>query len=668
MTDREASSDKRSGAGWALVGLGILFLLALGLRTIAHGEIWGHLAAGRWIAAHGIPRVDVFSFSAEGKPWVLDAWLYDRVLYALWGLGPAVLIVLHALVVLGAYLLLLPVARTYAGPASIAAALVLCGWLTAPVFVVGPATGILVFPALMMLLLYRKRPTALAWGGVLAAQVLWTNMHVSFLLGPIICLAFAYDAGRRARLAESGEEDEEAYYGRKPLLLLAAAALAVTFINPYFTQLHAHAFATWRDAAAPLFRTWISPFSGEFASPLAKHMVTLGLAVGALGLLTYRERLPGGLTAVAILGAALGVTKGTHPEQFALLAFPFFALSLAAGGNYLLRLAEKRAPRQVDVLAHGGSVLAGLLALASIAAVASGAYYRSSGSASAPGLGVNHALFPEQAETIITHPSFPERALNLVQDGGYLAWRYPERKVFIDARSLLYGGAFCAQFLRALAGDDEAWAAIEEAYAPEAFILNCTWPGMGFALRDLLARRGWRLAYLDGTTAVLLKNVPRLGALAGDAEIQAKGLSLLEAERQAYRERHRDASGAGAAPRLIGGANAFLSLGRYREAAAAYDLLVSGVPGMASAWSHLGAALLECGETQQAVRVLETACERKKKSPSAWLWLSRAYAEAGREEDAARAFARAEYLDAEAAAAFGNPAAGGGAEEGLNVP
>lgn len=665
MTDMEPSAESRGRAGWALVGLGILFLLALGLRTIAAGDFWGHLATGRWIAEHGIPRTDVFSFAAEGKPWVLDTWLYDRLLYALWGWGPSALIVLHTLLVVAAFVLLLPVARTYAGPAAVAAALVVCGWLVAPVFTVGPTTAILILPAIIILLLYRRRPIALAWGGVLAAQWLWANMHVSFLLGPAICLAFAYDAGRRARYED---EDDAPYYGQKQLLLLAAAAVAVTFINPFITQLHAHAFMTWADPATRLFRIWISPFSTEFDSTLAKHMITLGLAVGAVGLLTYRERLPGGLTAIAILGAAVGVTKGSHPHFLALLAFPFLALSVASGGRYILRATEKRTPLHQESLARAGSLLAGLLALASMAAVASGAYYRSTGSASAPGLGVNYALFPEDAATIIEHPDFPERALNLVQDGGYLAWRYPGRKVFVDSRARIYGGAFHTQFMKALSGDLGAWAAIEEAYEPQAFILNCAWPGAGFALRDLATRHGWSLAYLDGTTAVLLKGGEGLEALAADAGIQSDGLARLEAARQAYRVRLRDAAGAGAAPRLVGAGNAFFHLGRFKEAAAAYDLLVSGVPHMGSAWTHLGAALLQCGQADEAIGALEAACDRMKKSPVAWLWLGRAYAQAGREEDAARAYARAEYLDAETAAAFRHPPGQAESSEEPNTP
>lgn len=660
MTDLEESAGKSNQAGWALVGLGMVFLFALGLRTIAYGEIWGHLATGRWIAEHGIPRVDVFSFTAEGRPWVVDTWLYDRILFSLWGLGPAAVIILHTLAVAGAYVLLLCPARRYAGPASIAAALVLCGWLTAPVLTVGPATGILIFPAVMIFLLYRKRPTALAWGGVLAAQLAWANMHVSFFLGPLICLAFAYDAGRRARLEEEDEEDEAPYYGRKQLLLLAAAAVAVTFINPYVSQLHAHAFATWADPATRLFHTWISPYSGQFGSPLAKHMLTLGLAVGALGLLTYRERLPGGLTAVAILGAALGVTKGSHPHLFALLAFPFFALSVGAGARYLLRVVEKRAPRQVVLFRGAGSLVAGLLALASTAAVATGAYYRASGSASAPGLDVNYGLFPEHAAELIEHPQFPERALNLVQDGGFLAWRYPDHKVFIDQRARLYGGVFYLQLMKALSGDAQAWGAIEEEFAPEAVILNCTLPGAGPALRDLTGQRRWNLAYLDGTTAILLKDLPHLASLANDAELQASGLQHLEADHRRYRERLRDASGAAAAPSMIGAGNAFLHLHRFKEAAAAYALLVSGVPSMDTARANLGFALLQDGQAEQAVQMLEAACERMKEAPMAWLWLSTAYVEAGRHEDAERAFARAEYLDAEAAEAYGNPASRGG--------
>src|SRR6476659_922325 len=60
-------------------------------RVFRDGDTSWHLAVGRWMFEHGaIPRVDVFSLTAAGKPWVAMEWLSDLIFAgAYWAAGYA---------------------------------------------------------------------------------------------------------------------------------------------------------------------------------------------------------------------------------------------------------------------------------------------------------------------------------------------------------------------------------------------------------------------------------------------------------------------------------------------------------------------------------------------------------------------------------------------------
>ncbi|MGC9361023.1 MAG: hypothetical protein ACP5G7_11745, partial [Anaerolineae bacterium] len=57
-------------------------------------DLWWHLRAGEWILAHGtIPRVDLFSYTQAGSPWIYQAWLSEVFLAWLHGVGGMPLLV-----------------------------------------------------------------------------------------------------------------------------------------------------------------------------------------------------------------------------------------------------------------------------------------------------------------------------------------------------------------------------------------------------------------------------------------------------------------------------------------------------------------------------------------------------------------------------------------------
>lgn len=610
--------------GWLLILAGLAVILLVGIRTIGNADFWSHLAAGRWIAENGIPREDVFSYTAAGNAWIDGSWLYDRVLFCLWNLGGGALVILaHALAAAAAFALLVPVVRRWAGSGSIALALIVCSWLLFPRLVIGPHVLALVFAAAFVAVLSRARAAWAAWAVIAPLQVLWANIHLSFLLGPVICAVFAVQRYFRGR---SGDVEEGGALAFNTLVAIAVASLVLPVVNPYHVRIYGHVFGLVGAMMGSMAREWISPFSSQFVRSIGvRNVVTITLIIGAGGLVAERRRLPLALTILAIGSAFAVVFSIWYTDFFAVLAFPFLALSLRAIGDALGGLIRKLLGSELPVLSLAGGALALLLAAATAGGLVTNACYTDAGSASGFGFGVEDDLFPGAAGAVIGHAAFPDRVFNLPTDGGYLAWQYPSKRVFMDSRMDVYGREIFELGGQCLAGVDKAWDELDSRWGTSAAIFNCTVPGAAFTARAMLQGGRWVMVYFDGTSVVLVRARSDFEALAQDAELQAGGLKLLEQARAAYAGKLGGFARPANDPRLIGAGNFYIAVGRFEEARAVYSLLTRGTPGMASAWLNLGTVELQLGNFRDAETALLKASELMPKNVWPWLHLSRVY-------------------------------------------
>lgn len=112
MTSERAPSSEpaegRSAEGWLagllLVGSGLHFLGG----NIADPDLWGHIRYGEMILdGHGLPREDVFSYSAPGAAFYDHEWLSDVVIAALYRLGGSAALVVFKLLLSAALIALL---------------------------------------------------------------------------------------------------------------------------------------------------------------------------------------------------------------------------------------------------------------------------------------------------------------------------------------------------------------------------------------------------------------------------------------------------------------------------------------------------------------------------------------------------------------------------------
>ena len=119
--------------------------------------------------------------------------------------------------------------------------------------------------------------------------------------------------------------------------------------------------------------------------------------------------------------------------------------------------------------------------------VSSCAYTRL-GSSSSFGIGIEEGLYPSGPWALLDNPAFPERAINLAADGGYLAFNYG-RTIFIDYRPGCYERELLNTLNGMMLGNTDAYDTIMDTYRPEAVILNTLTPSAAQGMVTLLSRQ-----------------------------------------------------------------------------------------------------------------------------------------------------------------------------------
>ncbi len=589
-----------------LVGLGLLFIAAVGFRTISTPEIWTHLAQGRTNAP--------LSFLASDTV-VNTTWLYDKLAYTMWNAGgPNLLIILNIAGLLATFVLLLQVANKWGGSISQGFALLISGHLLFQSVDVGPQTIMLLGIALTLYLVTTLKNPVILFATLIPVEILWTNMHGSFIYGPLIAMLTAFQTAQQNR-GPAGRNRKKNNTNPSLYGILAAAMLVATLANPYVLKLHAQVVANIK-LSIPSY--WSSPFIDYFQIPALKPLIFFVMVLGASGLITLKKKLPITLTSMAIFGAFLVWTSPQMAPLFAVLAFPFMVLSLTSVSEYIHNSLESMLGNQAKLLMPSTGLVLIILIVLSIVPITSNCAFAKTGSASNFGLGIEEELYPSGAEAIIGDPDFPEKVINLAVDGGYLAFQYPDRKIFIDYRKGRYEKQVLEQLNDMLLGSRAAYNDLMDEYRPEAFIINTLHPSSAQGIITLLSKGVWRLAYFDGTTAILLLNKEEYSSILNNTEAQQAGLEQLEKARKAYAG-HAGSCRAGNPAELIGSGKVFLALNRPTESKAVFALLLQNNTHIPGAWIGIGNSQLLLKDFEGAVESLKTATELAPKNLQAWL-------------------------------------------------
>ena len=427
--------------------LSLTFLL--GCFPMGDFDVWWHIAAGRLIFDHGaVPRVDVFTYTNAGRPWIDIYWLFQLVVAFLFRIGGA-----SALVLLKALLGTASVALALATRRPGSRAWLVCAvWLPAVVVLSGrlcerPELFSLLFLAAFLAVLARapERPRLL-WLLPLI-ELVWVNSHGLFLLGPFVLAAAAAD---RIFRHFSGTPDAQAHPPLRGFLLASGATIAACMVNPFgmgVIRLPIEQFG--KLGGGGVYRNSIGELKsiGDFiARAGVNNPYLLGflflLVLGAASFVWRYRR--GGFRLYPVLlfvaFAYLGWQATRNSAIFALIA----AVVVVWNIEETLGIAPapqpgRRSRRTLPKSAKPGRgkevlVLTGMGILAST--TLSGGLYSWAGEGRSIGLGERPAWYAHEACEFLNREDMPERiaAFNLGQAAVCMAHTGERHKQFMDPR------------------------------------------------------------------------------------------------------------------------------------------------------------------------------------------------------------------------------------------
>ncbi|MBI1784555.1 hypothetical protein HYR69_05370 [Candidatus Sumerlaeota bacterium] len=225
------------------------FTLAFNPLRASHDE-WWHLKTGQWIAEHGLPENDVFTFTAGKIPWHNHEWLSQLILWRIyefgelrsWG-GIRTVISFKAayLVMVFGGLGFFLARRTNSAAAGALAATLACGLARRTFYFRPPfiTYGFLAF-TFCALIAWRQRSRRDWWIlGLIPLFTLWCNLHGGFMAGLVILGCFWVESLADVWLAWWRKEPARELKARLGwITLVSGGCFAATFANPYGYHLY----------------------------------------------------------------------------------------------------------------------------------------------------------------------------------------------------------------------------------------------------------------------------------------------------------------------------------------------------------------------------------------------------------------------------------------------
>lgn len=336
--------------GVAYLPILVAALLAIGslvIREFLEADVWWQVAIGRDILATlSVPKVDHYAVAAFGRNYHDSHWLFQVLLAAADRAGGMTAVGTVPVLLWGAtFVSCYRSMRRWASPALGATLLFLVALACSYRFMPRPELVTCLMVALFYQLLQKGRYLS---GGELALlallQVLWSNAHGLFVLGPFLGGCYLLDALWRVKRGQAA--------GVRPELKLLVVLFGATLVTPFGVDGWLYAAQLAQEAgssAHPLYQN-LAELKPTFSAHMlgqpdfwAFALLAL-LGAGAAIAAWRREELHPGraLVVVALFLVASGARRNI--PLFALTAAPFIAeqarcLGLLPGNRTLLRSA-----------------------------------------------------------------------------------------------------------------------------------------------------------------------------------------------------------------------------------------------------------------------------------------------------------------------------------------
>lgn len=384
-----------------------------------------HYKYGEYFVKNGkVLTENIFSYTFTDYKWANSYWMWEVVLYFLHSnLGHVVATTILS-GILAAFILYICFKLTNVKWLAIVFYLIqLLGLSTfsIPIRSFYPSTFLLYI--LTWILIYKENYIKF----IPLIFLLWVNLHADFTVG-----LFALGIYTFQKILESKKDIRNSV----SVLLISALSLFATFINPYVIE-------TWKTVLKEVIQTH-KPLVGEFF-PLYKQDATFYFLsfVIALYLLSLikNKNLETWYKITAIFFLILGIKMVYFIRVFLI----FGQFGLIATINYLTQrdITTKRVLKEVDKLVqkiknNKWIYLYFKVLILSVIFQFCVVYHQKIQTTVEPKLFAIEGKYPYEALEHIKSNDQKGNMFNLYNWGGYIIWKYPQYKTFIDGRMPLW--------------------------------------------------------------------------------------------------------------------------------------------------------------------------------------------------------------------------------------
>src|SRR3989344_2138602 len=487
-------------------------------------DIGRHLKVGEIIwQTKEVPKTNLFSFTEPNFSFINHHWLSEVIFYGVFSLGGFTgLILLKIFVVLYSFLLLFFLVNNLLTTSQVMPTFEVRLWITD--FASRLSTGFwpIVISFLLSIFIFisrtEVRPEIFSFV-ILAfflftlfkakheqkykyiwflpiAQLLWVNLHIYFFIGPFLILAFLVD-----RLANKD------YANVKKTIIILFLAFVATLVNPAGIRGALLPFNILKEYGYSIVENQTLAFLADFFSfnlPIFVFKVSVGVLVVSF-LLTIKKAKQ---RVFEILLSAFFIYAGFRMLRnlplYALVSFPVMAVLLTDIRCQYANL--MRMPRITNKILR--TALVGFLVFM-IFFVASGGYYKWASLSKKVGFSIPDGL--ERAVDFVKENNIEGPMFNNFDIGGYLIWKLPDEKVFVDNRPEAYSVEFFSEIYKPMQENEEKWKEFSEKYGINFIFFGHTdatpW-GQAF-LKNIIRNSDWKVVFINENAIILVKNIPK---------------------------------------------------------------------------------------------------------------------------------------------------------------
>jgi len=657
----------------------VFFLFALVFALTCHiltdFDIWWHLRAGKYIVENQhIPKADIFSYTAAGRPWIDLHWLFQALSFSIYEvLGVNGLIILRIIVLLFAFIFLFQIGYRKSNFLISVLCFILGVVAVSSRFHERPEIFTFLFIAIYLFILHKYKYEDRNYIWILPIlQVLWVNMHGLFILGPGI--VFAYLLGEVVSWKVGFpffSNNEFTIRGKRfyKLLLVSVSMIVACFINPYGLKgaLFPFVLFTRIGTSTNIYAQSIIEFQRTFSVHPVPYDVFYYKIVLLLSLVTFLlniKRTDFSRLLICIAFLYLSLLARRNIAIFIMAALPFMVSNLneALPSFKLTRRGKQLLANSFGIgrslLAQRWAAIVLILFMGwSIWNIASNKFYIRMRVPVSWGFGVNELFYPRRACDFVEENGISGPIFNNLGAGGYLIWRfYPSRKVFIDGRLEVYDTTHYALYQRTLS-DEEVWKQVVNHYDINCVILSHILPGNSDMIRRLYADKNWKLVYYDDVAAIFLRDTQRNRRIIEMGEqdhslpeggtyfsslYRGDFFSIIGLTDRAIKEYRRAID---FYPRCVVGhnnlGNLYLEKGWNEKALEQFKQALKEDTGLVEVYNNIGLAYLNLGRYEEAIAAYTKGLKISPETPQLYLNLGVVYEKQGLIEKAIEEYGRA---------------------------